>query len=123
VTAEIDLDAITAAESEASGEPHKVVWGGETFLVPRINDWPSETFDVLSRGELTSALAGLLGDDWDAFWQAKHPTFGAAKALFESICQREGFTHLGESLASLPTPNRATRRSRPTSSGSTGSTS
>lgn len=120
---EFDLDALVAAESEAAGEAHKVVWGGETFLVPRTTDWPLETFEVLSRGEIASALAGVLGDQWDAFWQAKHPTMGAAKALLEGIAEREGFQGLGESLASSPSSNRATRRSRPTSSASTGSTS
>lgn len=112
---ELDLDAITAAEAEAAGEPHKVVWGGETFLLPRMTDWPLETFEVLRRGDFASALAGVLGDQWDAFWQAKHPTLGVARALLDGIAEREGFAGLGESLASSPSPNRATRRSKPTS--------
>jgi hypothetical protein len=112
---ELDLDAIAAAESEAAGEPHKVTWGGQAFLVPRINDWPLEVFDLMGKGELASAVATVLGDQWEAFYQAKHPTFGAAKALLDGIAQREGFESLGESAASSPTSNRATRRSRPTS--------
>ena len=120
---EFDLDALVAAESEATGEPHKVIWGGQTFSVPRTIDWPLETFEVLGRGDIASALAGVLGDQWDAFWQAKHPTMGAAKALLDGIAEREGFENLGESLASSPSLNRAMRRSRPTSSGSTKSTS
>lgn len=112
---EVDLDAILAAKAEAEGEPHKVVWGGETFLVPRTNEWPLETFDVLMRGEFASALAGILGDQWDAFYEAKHPTLGAAMTLLDTLAEREGFEGLGESLASLRSPNRATRRSKPTS--------
>lgn len=112
---EFDLDAIVAAEAEATGEPHKVVWGGETFLVPRSSDWPLETFDELGQGRVASALAGILGDQWSAFYKAKHPTIGAANALIEGLAQREGFQGLGESSASSPSPNRATRRSKPTS--------
>lgn len=112
---EFDLDAITAAEAEANGEPHKVVWGGETFLVPRSDEWPLETFDELGQGRVASALAGILGDQWEAFYSAKPPTLGAAKTLVQGLAEREGFSGLGESSASLPSPNRATRRSKPTS--------
>lgn len=112
---EFDLDAIVAAEAEATGEPHKVVWGGETFSVPRMANWPMETFDLFARGEITSALAGVLGDEWDAFWKARKPTLGAANALLDGLAQREGFEGMGESAASSPSPNRATRRSKPTS--------
>lgn len=112
---EFDLDALVAAQSEAQGEPHEVVWGGQTFTVPRTNDWPLETFEVLGRGEFASALAGVLGDQWEAFYTAKRPTMGAASALLNGIAEREGFESLGGSLASSPSPNRATRRSKPTS--------
>jgi hypothetical protein len=117
---DFDLDAIVAAESEVNGEPHKVTWGGETFLIPRTNDWPLETFDLLGQGEFASALAGILGEQWDPFWKARHPTMGAAKALIEGISEREGFQGMGESSASSPSSNRAMRRSRPTSSATTG---
>lgn len=110
MSTEFDLDAITAAESEVAGDPHKVVWGGETFLVPRTSDWPLETFDELGQGKLAAALAGVLGDQWDAFWKAKRPTMGAAKALLEGIAQREGFQGLGESGASSPSSRNTTRR-------------
>ena len=116
---EFDLDAILAAEAEAADEPHKVVWGGETFSVPRIAEWPVETFDLLGRGEIASALAGVLGDQWEGFYSARTPTMGAANALLDGLAQREGFQNLGESSASSPSPNRATRRSKPTSSGTT----
>jgi hypothetical protein len=116
---EFDLDAIVAAEAEAAGEPHKVTWGGETFLVPRTSEWPLETFDVLSQGNIAQALAGVLGDQWEAFYTARKPTMGAAHALLDGIAEREGFQDLGNSSASLPSPNRAMRRSRPTSSAST----
>lgn len=116
---EFDLDAITAAESEANGEGHKVVWGGETFLVPRSNEWPLETFDEVLQGRVAAALAGILGDQWEAFYKAKRPTMGAAQALIEGLAEREGFRGLGESSRLSPSPNRATRRSKPTSSAST----
>lgn len=116
---EFDLDAIVAAESEANGEPHKVTWGGETFLIPRTNEWPIETFDIAAQGRIADALAGVLGDQWEAFYTAKHPTMGAALALLDGIAEREGFQDLGNLPASSPSPNRATRRSRQTSSGST----
>lgn len=120
---EFDLDAILAAEAEAEGEPHKVVWGGETFLVPRMSEWPVETFDLLTQGEITAALAGVLADQWEGFYLARKPTFGAAHALLDGISEREGFEGLGESVPSLPSPNRATRRSKQTSSATTKSTS
>ena len=123
MSAEFDLDAILAAEAEVAGEPHKVAWGGQTFLVPRTTEWPLETFDLLGRGELASALAGVLGDQWDAFCEARRPTMGAANALLDGVSQREGFQNLGESKASSPSSNRATRRSKPTSSAITKSTS
>lgn len=119
VDTDFDLDAIVAAESEAFGDGHKITWGGQTFIVPRSNEWPLETFDILQQGELASALAGVLGDQWDAFWKAKRPTMGAAQALFDGIAQREGFGRMGNSSASSPWSNRATRRSKPTSPGTT----
>ena len=112
---ELDLDAITAAESEVHGDAHKVIWGGETFAVPRTNDWPLDTFDVLGRGEFGAALAMVLGDQWGPFCAAKPPTLGTAKALLDAISEREGFENLGNSRASSPSSNRATRRSKPTS--------
>jgi hypothetical protein len=117
--AELDLDAILAQQDEAKGEPHKVVWGGQTFLVPRMSDWPLEWSDLLMRGNITAALSVVLGDQWDAFWTAKHPTTGAAEALLNGIAEREGLSGLGESLPSQYSPNRTARRSRPTSSGTT----
>jgi hypothetical protein len=116
---EFDLDAIVAAQAEADGEAHKVTWGGQTFLVPRTNEWPIETFDIATQGNIAQALAGVLGDQWEAFYEAKHPTMGAALALLDGIAEREGFDNLGNSPASSPSPNRATRRSKQTSSAST----
>lgn len=116
---ELDLDAVVAAQDEAAGEPHKVMWGGETFAVPRSTQWPLETFDLMTQGRMADALAGVLGDQWDAFWKARRPTMGAAEALLDGIAQAEGFQNAGESRASSPSPNRATRRSRQTSSAST----
>lgn len=119
----LDVDAILAAEAEAAGDAHEVVWGGETFLVPRVSDWPVETFDVLGQGEIAAALAGVLGDQWPAFYTARKPTLGAARALLDGLSQREGFQDLGNSSASSPSLNRAMRRSKRTSSATTASTS
>lgn len=116
---DFDLDAVVAAESEANGEPHEVTWGGETFSVPRTSDWPLETFDLLGQGEIASALAGVLGEQWEPFYLARKPTMGTAHALLNGIAEREGFQDMGESAASLPSPNRATRRSKQTSSTTT----
>lgn len=118
--ADFDLDAVV---DEAADEPHKVLWGGETFLVPRANAWPVEVFDVLGEGRLADGMALILGDDWDAFWKARRPTLGAMEALLDHLGDKEGFGSLGGSSASSPSSNRATRRSKPTSSGSTRSTS
>lgn len=120
---EIDVDAILAAQDEIDGEPHKVIWGGQTFLVPRLNQWPTEVIDLYAEGKVTTALAVTLGDQWDAFHEARHPTLGAAEAILNGVAQAEGFGSLGESLASSPSSNRAMRRSRPTSAGSTKRTS
>lgn len=121
--AEIDIDAILAAEDEARGEPHKITWAGETFAVPRIMDWPAEVFDLITEGKVASALAQVMADEWDGFYEARKPTVAAAEAILEGIVQAEGFKSLGESRASLSLSNRATRRSKLTSSGSTESTS
>lgn len=110
--ADINLDA---AVDEAAGEPHKVTWGGQTFSVPRAENWPVEVFDVLTQGRLADGLALILGDEWDAFWQAKRPTLATSRALLDALGEAEGFDGLGGSLASSPSPNRATRRSKPTS--------
>lgn len=112
---EIDLDAILAAQAEAAGDAHKVVWGGQTFAVRRINDWPLSALDLMAQGQLTSGLALILGDDWDAFWQAREPTIGAAETLMDTLVQREGFKNLGESLASLRSSRRTTGPSKRTS--------
>lgn len=117
--ADIDLDAIVAAEDEAAGEPHKVLWGGQAFLIPRASSWPVEVFDVLGEGRLADGLALILGDQWDLFWRAKRPTLGTSKALLDKLGEAEGFDGLGGSSASSPSPNRATRRSKPTSSATT----
>ena len=117
---EFNLDAILAAEAEAQGEPHEVTWGGEKFQIPRVIDWPVETFDMLQQGEFAAALAGVLDDQWEPFYAARKLTMGAAKALLDGLVEREGFEGLGESLTSLPSPNRATRRSKQTSSGTSG---
>lgn len=116
---EINLDDVLAAQDEADGEPHKVIWAGQTFTVPRVNNWPSETIDMLNQARLTDVLALLLGDQWDAFWQAKHPTVGTVKVLLEELAVAEGHEGLGGFLASSPSSNRTTRRSKPTSSAST----
>lgn len=121
--AEFDLDAAVAAQDEAAGDAHKVTWGGQTFAIPRTSDWPMETFDRLAQGEVAGALAGVLGDQWEAFCNARKPTLATAWALLDGIGSGEGFDGLGESSASLPSPNRAMRRSKPTSSGTSKSTS
>ena len=120
---DFDLDAAVAAREEASGDAHKVIWGGETFAIPPSTSWPIETFDVLGQGEVAAALAGVLGDQWEAFYSARKPSLAAAWALLDGIAEKEGHAGVGEWQASSPSLNRAMRRSRPTSSAYTGSTS
>jgi hypothetical protein len=91
----IDLDARRAQRAEATGEPTKVVLGGEHFLFPVVTEWPVEIIDVLSRGELLAGLRLLLdAEDYERF-VAQKPTMGDLTALFEELAKTAGVGNLG----------------------------
>jgi hypothetical protein len=121
--ARLDLNATRAARSEAENAPHEVVLGydasgaEQVFLVrPRM---PLEFPAMLARGMFDDAIKLILVDpsDWERM-RAAIPEEDDLMAMADLYA-----VDLGESPASAPSSMNGGRSSRPTSSGSTGSTS
>jgi hypothetical protein len=113
----IDLDAVIAAE--VKGDPIPVKVGGKTFkLLPEM---PWEAPVLIGKDDARGALACLsVNGDGDKFADAvlaDHPTL---KQVAERMATIYG---LGESSASPRSSTNGGTRSRPTSKGSTRSTS
>jgi hypothetical protein len=115
--AELDLDALRAARSEAENEPHTVTLNGRAWrLVPRM---PLEFVDLLAAGQLGNAMKTLLVDpaDWDEFKRAVPDD----QDLF-AIASLYG-VDLGESQGSPATSGNGGPPSKPTSKSTITSTS
>jgi len=81
----IDLDAARAARREQEGGTFTVRFGGETFTLPNINDWPLDAYDHLAGGQLPKAFEVTLGeDDWARF-SAHRPTLADCEALLDAV--------------------------------------
>lgn len=117
--ARLDLDAARAARAEAACEQHVVVFGGEEFVLPV--EMPAEVAFRFADNDPEAALTVLLGDQWPAFW-AKQPTVEDMAELGSGIAAAYGFASPGESPASGLPSQSFSRRSRPTSPGTTAST-
>jgi hypothetical protein len=117
---ELDLDAKRAARAEAEAEPKTVILGAQSFTLP--TELPFRIAELWTTGDLSGGLKLLLSDQIEAFWTT-NPSAQDIQALVEGIVEMYGLGELGESSASGG-PSRPTgRRSRRTSSVSTGSTS
>jgi hypothetical protein len=119
----IDLNATRAARTEAQNQPHEVVLGFDASgaeqvfkLRPRM---PLEFPSLLARGLFDEAVKLILVDpqDWERM-RAAVPEEDDLMAIADLYA-----LDLGESSASPPSSSNGGRSSRPTSSGSTVSTS
>ena len=121
----IDIDAILAAEAEVRGEPHEITFKGETFIIPRSEDWPADAVDELTSGRFMAAMVGILNaadvDEEGKPSQAQRfydlePTMAAVEAILDATTNAEGFQNRGERRASKRSSKSTGTRSRPTSS-------
>lgn len=131
---EIDLDAVRAARAEASGEGHVLTLLGVRLTLPA--KCPLAYLDLFLEAELaetegdqerlgmeaTRAAKRLLGpEQWRALLNAGADGDDLA-VLVEGIAKAYGFA-VGESPASPDSSRPTGDRARPTSNGSTASTS
>lgn len=115
----IDIDAARAARLETEGEPHELVFHGQTFQVPAEAHWRFAHY--LNRGQIPLALSAGLGEDtWLAI--AEHATREDLAEVLDQLMKVWGIGDMGESDASGTSSSDGGDSSRPTSSGSTAST-
>lgn len=132
--AELDLDAVKAAKSEATKEPHRLKLRDVHFELP--GACPGLLFDVMLEGQLAETQAEqirlgvelfhrikkIVGPEkWEALLDAGFDA-DDFEVLFQGVAKVYGFT-VGESRASRGSSPNGGRRARPTSNGSTRSTS
>jgi hypothetical protein len=116
--ATVDLDARRAARSEAESQPHRVVFGGETFTFPPTV--PLEALDLMAEGRFRHAFRLLLDDDTaTARFMAHRPDDGDLDELMRGLYGQT----LGEPSASPGSSANGGRPSKPTSRTTTTSTS
>ncbi len=111
--AELDLDARRA---EANLEDHKLTLGGKVYSLPA--EMPLLFADRLAKGDLEDAILLLFGDE-EGGEVASLLTDKDLAAIAEDLY---GMGDTGNSSASPVSLNRAGRRSKPTSKGSTTAT-
>ena len=121
--ARVDLNAKRAARSEAQNKPHELALGFDAsgaelvwLLKPRM---PLEFAELLSQGRTGTAMKLLLVNPDD--WERMREFVPEDDDLYD--ISRLYDVDLGESSASSPSSNGGGPSSRPTSNGSTGSTS
>lgn len=125
-----DLDAKrrerAAARAEAEETPVRIRVNGDVYDLPV--ELPLEVLDALGRlqnddaAALKPALAALVGPDAWAAMDDGTLTINDAADVLAGIAKEYG-VDLGNLLASAPSSTSTSTRSRPTSSGTTGSTS
>jgi hypothetical protein len=117
---ELDLDALRLQRAEARKSPRSFRFGKRSWSLP--DELPLELGLQMANGDTMGTLKGLLGDQWDEFY-ALGPTLDDALALGTGLQKVYGFADPGESQASPVSSSSNGTRSRPTSNGSTASTS
>lgn len=116
----LDLDRLRAARLEAAKEPPLVTLGGEEFVLPA--ELPAEFVVVAARGDMEEAVGTLLDPaDVERFWKVR-PSVADLMALFEGAPGLYGLD-VGEPSASENSSPDDGTNSKPTSNGSTRSTS
>lgn len=91
-------EARAAAARESDNRPFRFTYGPDeqTFSIPPMLEWPMSVEMKLAEGQLSGALAVLLGDQMDAFI-ACGPTFGDLQLLLEKVGSWAGVAGLGNS--------------------------
>jgi hypothetical protein len=124
--ARVDVDAMLAAKREIEDESHVVVFRGREFTIPSAAPFTFLEACVYGRDETTRAflaVRAILGDEYEKFLEAR-PTVDEATKFVSVVAELWGMEeNLGESPASGGSSSRTTKPSRPTSNGSTRSTS
>lgn len=116
---EINLDKARQARAESIGDPITVHFGGRDFTLPP--EMPFRFADEGNSGNLRGAIEELLGDEAEQFF-ALDPSLPDIAELIQQASEAYGVAE-GEAPASSGSSPSAGKKSRPTSSGSTGSTS
>jgi hypothetical protein len=116
-----DLDVLRAQRAEARKGPRRFRLGGKSWTLP--DELPLALGIKVMSGDTWGSLVDLLGDQWDEFYELTKPTLDDALALVERLAPAYGFADPGELLASPGSSSTNGTRSRPTSNGSTRSTS
>lgn len=115
----LDLDAARAARAEVEEAPPVVRLEGQTFELPR--ELPIDFAFRHREGDLRGALGMLFGDSADRFF-ALRPSVADIEELAAGVLKMYGLSP-GEAKASGSSSPSGGATSRPTSSGSTPSTS
>jgi hypothetical protein len=115
----MDLD-LDAEREEITGEPKRVIFGGETFELPET--MTLDIVEALATGSLTSMLAGVLGEKQYARFKALGATRDDGLRLIAGLDELYGADE-GNSSASSGPSGVTSGRSRRTSGGTTASTS
>lgn len=118
-TVSLDLDALRAQRAEARGEPKTFRANGTVWTLP--DELPLEVGIHMAQGNTLAALEGALGDQWVEFRKGNF-SVNDFRALADGMDAIYG-VEMGESPASPSSSSSNGSRSRPTSNGSTRSTS
>ena len=93
--APLDLDA---ARAEAAADDVEFTFGGESFTIPPMLDWPLSLQTKLDvDGDLFGTLGDLLGDEQMERFMAHDPRFGDLVRLFDHLGVDAGIGGLGNS--------------------------
>lgn len=92
------FDLSTAADAAASeGEPFAFRFKGKRYVVPPATSWPVSALRAVSRGDLDSALAELVGEEtFDALCD-DGLKLGQLNTLFGKIATAQGLGDLPNS--------------------------
>lgn len=116
---DLDLDALDALEREVVGAPFRFQFGGESYEIPYEVDTGALAC-VADPAHLYQGMQRLLGDEqWQRVLDSKTVlTRNRLKILLDAYMAHVG-SGVGESSASSVSSNRAARRSKQTSNGTT----
>lgn len=116
----LDLDAARAAraaKSEAKGNDHVIVLGGEEYTIPP--EMPADFALLCMEGNIRGGLRALLDGQFESFSEQRYSIEDLLE-LVDGVADLYGFESLGEALASRNSSSNTGKRSRPTSKPTTG---
>lgn len=81
------IGEIMAEVEEAAEEkdPIKVSWRGVMYTIPEFLDWTIDTMEAYERGNVVSAVRGLLGEEQWAQFRLKNATMGDVMDFSEAL--------------------------------------